>query len=334
MARQESEVFEGLPHRKIAEIAGSYGFAAACERWHWASSGTISDAIIYGRGQMRREAGLPPMRPPGRKTTPEQETAIMAAAVAKGSIIGVGQRFGYTEDFVRSLFFERGLDYPRKTDGDRGRSVQAHHEAKRLAKGFPPITADSLRQDIAEGRRLPQMVVKYGLSLAAMRKRARGLGVQFAPERLDHAAALKAYEAGESVKVIAEQNGKSMDHVRRVLDELGAFKPHRVAPPPPPKAKRRRPVTLAHVRADIAEGLTVKEIADRRKVSVATIYSRLAVIGLKPNRKSRPNRRMPPRHELIARRTAGERIRDIAASCGVSHAAICNELMKIRRASS
>lgn len=332
--RQESDVFDSLPHTKMARLyADGYGLSALCERYYWASVGTVGDAVVYGRGILRREAGLPPQRPADRKTTIATEEAIMAAAIEAGGIEGVGKRFGVSPNFVMTVFWERGLDYPRKGNAARGDSVRATYEARRLASGFPPITSDSFLADIAEGADLPAIAAKYGISTDTVNVRAPELGVALSPPRLDRRAALRAYESGESVRSIAERTGKTIDYVRKVLGEMGAFKPHEAAPPPLPKAKGRRGLTIPALRADLAEGLSVSEIAARRSVSPATVYSRLASQGWKAPRKARLPRRLPGRTELLARKAAGERVRDLAREFGVTPPAISNEIAKARRAS-
>jgi transposase len=331
MARQDHDVFYGLPHVKIARLyADGYGMSALCERYHWASIGTLGDAVVYGRGILRREAGLPPQRPADRKTSIVTEEAIIAAAVAAGGIDGIGKRFGVSANFVMTVFWERGLDYPRKDNAVRGKSVRAAFEARRLANGFPPITADSLRADLTGGADLPAMAAKYGISVDTVGVRARELGVAVVPPRLDRRAALRAYESGESVRSIAERAGKTIDYVRRVLSELGAFKPHAAASQTPPKSKGRGRLAVAALRTDVAAGLTVRQIADRHGVAIHTVRCALSREKLSATRAKRFDRRAPASDVIAARRAAGERVKDLAAEFGVSSALISKHLKSAR----
>lgn len=334
MARQESDVFDGLPHVKIAKLAvAGYGLSALCERYYWASAGTVGDAVVYGRGILRRDAGLPPQRPADRITTVEQEEAIMAAAVEAGGIGGIGRRFGVSLNFVMTLFWERGLDYPRKDDAARGRTIQATYDARRMAKGFPAITEDSLRADLAAGMLPAAMAAKYGMGEDTLRRRAQSLRLVVGVPPLDRAAALRAYESGESVRSIAERTGKTASYVRKVLDRLGAFEPEQPTAASLPKVRVRGRLLTADLRADLNVRLTVRQIAERHGVSTSSVRTMMSRLGWKATRTTRLDRRMPARPELIARKAAGERVRDLAREAGVTPGAICNEIAKARRAS-
>lgn len=330
-ARQEHDIFDGLPHVKIAKLAAAgYGLSALCERYYWASAGTVGDSVVYGRGILRREAGLPPQRPADRKTSVETEEAIIAAAIAAGGIEGVGKKFGVSPNFVMTVFWERGLDYPRKDNAVRGKSVRAAFEARRMARGFPAITEASLLADFAAGMLPDAMAAKYGMGEDTLRRRAQTYGLLVSVPPLDRAAALRAYESGESVRSIAERTRKTASYVRKVLDRLGAFEPEQPPAASLPKVKVRGRLLTADLRTDLNARLTVRQIAERHGVSTSSVRTMMSRLGWKATRTTRLDRRMPPDEVLAARRAAGERVRDLAAEFGVTPPAICKAIAKLR----
>jgi DNA-directed RNA polymerase specialized sigma24 family protein len=281
--RFDGEIFDDLPHVKIAQIAEGYGYQAVYERWNWASDGTLQDSIVYGRGILRRQAGLPPQRPRGRKTTPEQEEQIVGIALARRDVKGAGKAFGVSDELVRTLFFERGQDYPRKNGSQRTASVAIAYANRRLAKGYPPITEESLRADVAARMRTETMAAKYGIAAATLRKHAVKLGVELNPPRADRVVMLLAYEGGESIIDIAKRLDLSTAYVRDCLTGLGAFEP-RSPSTEGKKAKARGRLSAATLRADLNEGLRVTEIAQRRGVSTTAVRSLMSKKAWRANR--------------------------------------------------
>ena len=86
-------------------------------------------------------------------------------------------------------------------------------------------------------------------------------------------------------RMLAEPNGRSIDHVRRVLDELSACKPHNTASPSPPEVKFWGRLVATSLRGDLAAGLSVREIAERHDVSTGVVRGIMHARGWKANRR-------------------------------------------------
>ena len=125
---------------KIYNIDLEYDFDAVKARWWWIPEGTLRHMVSWGGQMVRAQTGEVSTRK-RRTITPEQEEEIIAAADAAGMVSGVGVPWGVSDHLVRTLFRERGRDFPKKTYERRAAEQRDRREARKAeSMSMPPVS--------------------------------------------------------------------------------------------------------------------------------------------------------------------------------------------------
>ncbi|MDP3408062.1 hypothetical protein [Bosea sp. (in: a-proteobacteria)] len=246
---------------KVYEISRDYGAEAAAARWFWLTPKAVQKIAQQGHEMTRgvtgeRKAG------PRRKTNPEQEDAIIAAATAAGKVHGIGVPFGVSDSLVRTLFRERGLEYP-KTDyavrAARGKATRRERNA-----AFPAQTRTLIPYIGQEGSNVVSMPISirgHALPSVAAAKPATvtsdpSKGTWGMERKVPADGVIRAdHAAGMTPSEMCRQYGvKGMDyHLKR----LGLSKSRPVVTQPAPV------VAPAHVEATPAPAPVAPTVAQR-----------------------------------------------------------------------
>lgn len=118
----------------VAKLWESHGWEACTERWAWLGRWALERMAADGRRVMRARAGEAPVRNAKRKTTPEQEEAICAMAMAQG-VHRASMAHGLRSTLVYRLLRERGVtEMPRLSAEERFRLNTASMAAARAAR--------------------------------------------------------------------------------------------------------------------------------------------------------------------------------------------------------
>lgn len=215
----DSAVYQKPDPVKVARLLESHGTEAAEARWHWLSYDSIHHLASVGRQRLNAQAGII-VRTSRRKTTPEQEEAVIADVFALGGVSRASKKHGLLDSLVVTFLRERGIeDYPKVLGPERSALSHATRKA-RLALAAPVEAAPDVAPILPPVPPVPEAAPV--MSMAAQNDDLR-------PERgvipIDADVVRTDHERhGGCAQSMANEYGVSCTSVNRRLREIGLIK--------------------------------------------------------------------------------------------------------------
>lgn len=301
---------------KIYNIDLEYDFDAVKARWWWIPEGTLRHMVSWGGQMVRAQTGEVSTRK-RRTITPEQEEEIIAAADAAGMVSGVGVPWGVSDHLVRTLFRERGRDFPKKTYERRAAEQRDRREARKVeSMSVPPVSIRENRPVAVVPQIIPRRTAFDTVMIA------------------DHAS-------GMSPEVMASKYEMPLETVISHVKRLGLadrkFPEARIENNTEAVASQPRQMVVERfvppdevIRSDRLAGMSHREMAEKYGVSSPCVTKHLTRLGLVgegvtqvvidsgPRKRGR-ERKVPPDDTILAEHAAGMSPSDMAGRYGVSY---------------